>query len=128
METELLQLLESLEEIGHWDKSLFNSSVRQLIGDAAFDGLALMTPGYVTPSSFGLVSPDANKQVQTLIERYLDAARRLALQQGLTMFHQRLAAIQNRAVKTNEGRDFEDYLGYTNPAFFDEEGRVTGLT
>jgi hypothetical protein len=127
MDTALLQLLESLEAIGHRDQSLFNSSVRQLMGDVVFDGFALMTPGYVTPLSFGMATPEANRQVQLAIQCYLDVVRRLAVEQGLTTFHQRLAAIQDRAVKTNARRDSEDYLGYTNPDFFDQAGQVIRL-
>jgi hypothetical protein len=127
MGTALLELLEALEDIGHKDESLFNSSVRQAMGDAVFEGLALMMPDFVTPASFGIATPEANRQAQVVIQRYLDATRRLAAEQGLTTFHQRLAAIQNRAVKTNEQRDFEDYLGYTNPEFFDQDGRVTRM-
>lgn len=124
MESELLHLLEQLEEIGHWDRSLFNSPVRQSIGDAVFEGVVLMTTGYVAPASFGLATPEGDKHVHTVISRYVDTARRLVVQQGLARFHQRLAAVQNRAVKTDEGRDFEDYLGNTNPDCFDNDGRV----
>jgi hypothetical protein len=127
MDAALLQLLEALEAISHEDESLFNSVVRQSMGNALVDGFARLKPGYVLPSSFGLVTPQADSQVREVIVRYLGVVRPLAAQQGLTMFHKRLAAIQNARITTDEGNDYEEFFGYSNPDFFDESGRVIRL-
>jgi hypothetical protein len=127
MDTALLQLLEALEDISHEDESLFNTVVRQAMSNALVDGFARLKPGYILPSSFGLATAQADRQVREVIERYLGVVQRLAVQQGLTTFHQRLAAIQNASIKTNEGNDYEEFIGYSNPAFFDEDGRVIRL-
>ena len=127
MDIALLQLLEALEDISHQDQSLFNSVVRQAMGNALVDGFARMKSGYIMPSSFGLATLQADCQVRDVIERYLGVVRALAAQQGLTTFHQRLAALQNTSIKTDEGNDQEEFFGYSNPAFFDEAGRVIRL-
>lgn len=127
MDTALLRLLEALEDVGHEDESLFNSFVRQAMGNALVNGLARMTPGWVLPPSFGLATLEADRKVREILKQYLDVARMLAAQQGLVTFHQRLAAIQNSSIRTDEGNDFEEFFGYSNPAFFDEDGKVTRL-
>lgn len=122
MDELLRELLEQLEEIGHFDQSLFDSAVRQSLGDAVFEGFALMIPDYVPPASFGMTNAEAETQVRRAIQNYLGSVRSMAAERGLRTFHARLAAIQNRSIKTDENRDFEDYLGYTDPACFDEKG------
>lgn len=127
MDSELLRLLEALEDIGEEDESLFNTPVRQAMSNALVDGFARMRSGFVLPSSFGLDDPDADSQVRDAIERYLGAVIPLASEQGLSTFHQRLAAIQNPSVLTDEENDYEEFLGHSNPDLFDEEGNVIRL-
>jgi hypothetical protein len=124
MESELLKLLEALEEIGKVHPSVFDSSVRQAMGDSLVDGLARMKPEYVVPGAFGLTTPEADNLVHSAISHYLDMARPLTIREGLTTFYARLAAIQNDSVRTDEGNDFEEFFGYTDPRCYDEEGGV----
>lgn len=127
MEAELRKLLERLEEIGEEHHELFDSDVRQVMGNALVDDLARQKPGYVLPATFGMYSDEADEKVRAAIQSFLDAAKPLAEQQELRTFHQRLAAIQNSAVRTDEGNDFDEFFGTSNPTFFNEAGEVIRL-
>jgi hypothetical protein len=127
MEDELRKLLERLEEIGDEHSELFDSDVRDAMGDALVDGLARLKPGFTLPVTFGMFSADADEKVRAAIQTFLDVARRLAVEEGLATFHQRLAAIQNPAVVTDGGNDFDEFFGTSNPDFFDKDGKVIRL-
>src|SRR6516164_4503770 len=107
MDEELRELLERLEEIGDDHPELFDSDVRQAMSNALVDGLARLKPGFNLPVTLGMFSGDADEKVRTAIQTFLDVARRLAIEKGLATFHQRLAAIQNPAVVTEGGNDFD---------------------
>lgn len=127
MQEELRRLLERLERIGEEYPDLFNSEVRQAMSNALVDGFARLVPEFALPSSFRMLSAEGNDEVHAALASFLDAARPLAEQQELRTFHQRLAAIQNSAVRTDEGNDFDEFFGTSNPDFFDERGAVTRL-
>jgi hypothetical protein len=127
MENELRRLLERLEQIGDTDPELFDSDVRQVMSNALVDGLARLQPDFTLPSSFKMFSAEADEEVRKALQAFLDVARRLVIEQGLTTFHERLAAIQNRSVVTAEGNDYDEFFGTSNPAFFNENGEVIRL-
>jgi hypothetical protein len=122
----LFKLLLRIEEIGNIHEELFDSDVRQAMGDAVFYGFIRPLAGYQLPDDFGMFSASANQQVRTAISEYVDSANRRADELGLSTFHQRLAAFQNRSVRTPSERwnDFDEFFGYTNPDSYDENGTV----
>ena len=127
MEAELRKLLERLEQIGEAHPELFDSDVRQSMSNVLVDGLARMKPDFTVPAFLGMYTPEGDEKVRTALASFLDVARPLAIEKGLTTFHQRLAAIQNSAVVTGEGNDFDEFFGTSNPAFFNADGKVIRL-
>jgi hypothetical protein len=126
MEQLLLNLLCSLEAVGDRNESLYDSVVRQRIGDAIFFGFIKPEPGFVLPDHYNHRMSDAdNRLVRDAIRTYIEGARALALSAGLDAFHKRLAAFQNREVRTPvQKRDSEDLFGWTEPALYDKSGNV----
>jgi hypothetical protein len=55
-------------------------------------------------------------------EKFVEAARKAAEAEGLTTFHQRLAAFQNDVVRTEDGSDYNDFFGVTDGSWYDVSG------
>ena len=128
MEKLLLELLETLEEIGRSHEEVYDSDCRERMGDAVFYFFIAPSPSYELPRDFGLCSDDANQQVRAALSRYVESARELAARLGLADFHARLAAFQNSDVRTSRGREqFDAFFGWSNPRCFDSSGRVVNL-
>jgi hypothetical protein len=129
MEELLLTLLSRLEAVGDRDESLYDSVVRQRMGDAIFDGFIKAEPGYVLPDEFNHRMSDAdNRLVRDAIGEFIETAVALARSAGLDTFHKRLAAFQNRGVRTPiQKNDTEDLFGWSDAAMFDELGNVIRL-
>jgi hypothetical protein len=127
MEQLLLDLLCRLEAIGDRDESLYDTVVREKMGNAIFFGFIKPEPGFVLPDDYGM--PEAeNRAIQAALGTYIEGAQALALAGALNTFHKRLAAFQNSAVRTAEQKnDYEDFFGWCNPELFDEVGNVTRL-
>jgi hypothetical protein len=125
MDELLLELLETLEEIGRSQEEIYDPDCRERMGDAVFALFIKPTPGYELPEDFGLLADDANQRVRAALRRYVDSARELAATLGVADFHARLAAFQNRDVRTSRERtQFDDFFGWSDPACFDNSGRV----
>jgi hypothetical protein len=124
MEQILLELLLRLEAIGDRDESLFDTVVREKMGDAVFFGFIKPRPGFVLPDDYGMPEEE-NRAIKAALGAYIEAARALAPGAGLDTFHKRLAAFQNSAVRTTEQmNDFDDFFGWFSPELFDEAGNV----
>ena len=124
MEQILLELLIRLEAIGDRDESLFDTVVRERMGDAVFFGFIKPRLGFVLPDDYGMPE-EANRAIKAALGAYIEAARALAPAAGLDTFHKRLAAFQNAEVRTAEHKnDFDDFFGWSNPQLFDEAGNV----
>lgn len=125
MDQVLLELLDQLEAVGTSHEELFDSDVRQKLGNAVMDGFVRARIDYQLPSEFGLKDRSANRSVREALQRFLDDAKREAIAAGLVTFHERLAAIQNRSVRsTRLRRDYEEFFGHSRPEFFDSDGTV----
>lgn len=91
MEQLLLDLLYRLEAIGDRDESLYDTVVREKMGDAVFFGFVKPKPEFVLPDDYGI--PDAeNRAIKAALQAYVEGARALAPGAGLDTFHKRLAA------------------------------------
>jgi hypothetical protein len=125
MEQLLLELLYRLEAIGERDESLFDTVVRDKMGEAVFFGFIKPRPGYVLPDEFGMEGDD-NRLIRAALQTYIDDARALAPIVGVDTFHKRLATFQNLAVRTAEPHcnDYNDFFGWSPPGAFDAEGNV----
>src|SRR5688500_13094359 len=126
MDLLLAELLESLETLGETYHELYDSDVREKMGAAILDGLVRRRPEFKLPDEFGMFSGDANLKVGRQIEKYIEAANRLADDQGILLFHPRLAAFQNSGVRTcsKYRLDYEDLFGHTPPDWYDPSGNV----
>jgi hypothetical protein len=123
LEQILLELLTSLEAVGERDESLFDTVVRERMGDPIFYGFIKPEPGYVLPDDYGMPEQE-NRHIKAALGAYIEAARSLAEKLGLGTFHERLAAFQNLAIRTEQKNDYDDFFGWMNPESFDELGNV----
>jgi hypothetical protein len=105
MEKLLLALLSRVEAVGDRNESLYDSVVRQRMGDAIFYGFFKAEPGFVLLDQFNHRMSEAdNRLVRDAITEFIEGARALATSAGLGTFHERLAAFQNREFKKTTPR------------------------
>lgn len=119
MEQLLLDLMRKLEVIGDRDESLYDSVVREWMGDPIFYLFIKPTPGYVLPDYYS-VNDEEDRHVKAALREYIDGALALAPTLGLDTFHKRLAAFQQEDTRTERGNYHDDFFGWWNPAVSDE--------
>jgi hypothetical protein len=119
----LLELLIRLETVGERDESLFDTVVREKIGDPIFYGFIKPKSGYVLPDEYGMTDAE-NRLIKAALQAFIEGATSLVSAQDLDSFHKRLAAFQNLAVRTKQKNDYDDFFGWMNPDAFDEAGNV----
>jgi hypothetical protein len=119
----LLELLIRLEAVGERDESLYDTVVREKMGDPIFYGFIKPEPGYVLPDDYAMPDEE-NRLIKVALKAYIEGARALATALGLNSFHKRLASFQNLAVRTEQKNDYDDFFGWMNPDLFDEAGNV----
>ncbi len=124
MQEILKRLLVSLEKIGEHHEELFDSEVRERIGNAIMDGFIRRRPDSEVDNDFGLFSPEANEAVRSAIVAFLSEANRVCEGIEFNSFHDRLNAVQDAGVRTNAGNDYDEFFGHTPPEFYDENGNV----
>ncbi|WP_422931910.1 hypothetical protein [Singulisphaera sp. PoT] len=126
METLLLELLYRLESLGKVHGELYDSGAREQIGGLIMDGFVHNKPDYVMPHRLGMLSEDADLELRQSLTSYIEGANKLSAQIGLSSFHERLAAFQNPAVRTNQdiAIDYEEIFGHTPPEWYDEAGNI----
>lgn len=126
MDTLLLELLRRLERLGEDHGELYDSETREQIGGIVMDGFVCRTPGFKMPERLGMLSEDADLELRRALDEYIQGADKLADEIGLSSFHARLAAFQNRTVRTNPAIDvgYEELFGHTPPEWYDETGSV----
>ena len=122
----LLRLLTELETVGRDHEELYDSEVREAMGEVIMQGFVRSIPGYEVPKNLGMYDDAANAVVSGALACYIASANQVALEIGLTSFHSRLAAIQNRAVRVNPqtAEDYEELFGHTPPEWYDVDGNV----
>ena len=126
MDALLLELLCRLERLGEAHGELYDSEAREEMGGIVMEGFVRRNPGFVMPDRLGMLSEPADLELRRALASYIEAANKLADEIGLSSFHTRLAAFQNRAVRTNTAVavDYEDLFGHTPPEWYDEAGNV----
>ena len=123
MEQLLLELMCRLEVVGDRDESLYDSEVREMMGDPIFYLFVRPTPQYVMSDDFGMPDKE-NQDIKAALLDYIQGALSIAPDLGLDTFHKRLAAFQNGAVRTVQLNSFDDFFGWMNPDLFDASGNV----
>ena len=126
MERILLELLCQLERLGEAHGELYDTEVRERMGDAVMEGYVRRSPQYLLPDQFGMNSAAGDARVREALAAYIERANGLAEEIGLTTFHARLAAFQDPAVRTpsDAAVDYDDLFGHTPPEWYDEAGNV----
>jgi hypothetical protein len=126
MEQLLLELLSRLEGLGESHEELYDSEVRERMGDAIMEGYVRRTPGYEVPARFGMFTEAADAEVREALAAYMKSANTLADEVGLASFHARLATFQNSEVSTSSAISvyYDDLFGHTPPDWYDEAGTI----
>ncbi len=126
MEHLLLELLGRLESLGEAHGELYDSEMREQMGGAIMEGYVRRSPGYRLPERFGMLSEVADAEVRSALAAYIEGANAVADELGLELFHDRLAAFQNPAVRTHSALavDYDEFFGHTPPDWYDEAGNV----
>src|SRR5262249_51177607 len=122
MEDILLELLRRLERLGQNHEELYDSEVREQMGNAIMEGYVRRRPGYRMPDQFGMFSEAADAEVREALAAYTEKANAVAQEIGLAPFHSRLAAFQNSDVRTKPpvGIYYDDLFGHTPPDWYDQ--------
>ena len=95
--------------------------------DPIFHLFILPDPDYAITDDFGLTSPDANASVKSALLSYCAAANTLAVELGISAFHDRLAAFQNGDLASDIEQNYhDDFFGWINPDNFRADGKVVG--
>jgi hypothetical protein len=94
MEQALRDFLERLEAIGEDCDGLGDTIVRDFMGDDILSGFLRLEPGFQPSGEYDLDPEEANGRVGEAIARFVREARAAAEREGLSTFHQRLAAFQ----------------------------------
>jgi hypothetical protein len=127
MDELLRNLLDALDLVGDAHEEIYDTECRVRMGDPIFFLFIKPKAEYVMSDNFGLNSDDANRQVKAAISHYIRVASERAQSEGLSTFHERLAAFQNGSVRSTKARNyFDDFFGWSNPANFDQDGNVIG--
>jgi hypothetical protein len=125
MEQVLAELLANLAAVEKEHRELSDTEVEEQTTDAVHHGFLIPTEGYELPEEFGMYSPEGDRAVRAALAAFLPAARAAAEAEGLTTFHQRLAAFQSFGVEV--GPDwvcYNDFFRYANPERYDAAGNV----
>lgn len=129
MKNQLLALLEDLWNIGSDHAELYDTEVREQLGNAIMEGFVRANSDFGIPNDFGMYSSDANLRVKTAIAKYVSDASAEARALGIESFQDRLAAFQDRDVQLSvPGMDYEEFFGHTPPEFYDQFGNVVRTT
>jgi hypothetical protein len=125
MRDALKKLLDRLDLIGSEHEELFDSDVRESMGDAIMEGFVRHRADYEVPDDFGMFSRKGNEAVRSAIPEFVTTANQRAQLLHQDTFHVRLSAVQDRSVRSDDGTDYDDFLGHSPPEFYDEAGNVT---
>lgn len=112
MEGILLRLLIDLESVGASHEEVYDTAVREEMGEAIDRSFIKPEDGYVLPRTFGMFSDDGNARVRVALQRYIHAAAEEAKKRRLDTPKKRLAAFQNWDVVTpGEGNHYDNFFG-----------------
>jgi hypothetical protein len=122
----LRKLLLRLEAVGIQNGEIYDTVCRDAMGEAVFSTFLLPEADYEFPEDFGLCTPEANQAVRKALLEYVTAARSLAPSEGLRTFQQRLAALQDVSVITEDGGTYDEFFGSYAAGMYGENGEWLG--
>jgi hypothetical protein len=123
MEQILAKLLSRLLVIGQPHEERCDTEVQDRLDEAIHSGFLIPTPNDELPDDFALYSEEGNRAVREALAEVLQAARDAAAAEGLSTFHQQLAAFQNLGVEVGPQRAcYNDFFGYANLEDYDAAG------
>src|SRR5262249_32003166 len=113
--------------ISETHKEVYDTEVRERLDDSIYHGFLIPNPNYELPDEFSLFSEEGNRAVKEALAEFLQSAREAAQLEGISTFHQRLAAFQNRGVRIGPKKVcYNHFFGYTDPKCYDAAGNVIG--
>jgi serine/threonine protein kinase HipA of HipAB toxin-antitoxin module len=71
-----------------------------------------------------MFTAEGNAAVRTAVADYIAAATQKAAELGIIRFHDRMAHLQNRVVRSQQGYDYEEFFGHSPPELYDDAGNV----
>ena len=98
MEQLLLEMLRQLEAVADRDQSIYDTAVRESLGEPIFHLFIKPGNSYAMPDDFGM-SVENDRAIKAALTIYIDSALAMAPSLGLDTFHKRLAAFQNHTLR-----------------------------
>lgn len=122
----LLKLLIRLQQVGDENEEIYDTVCRDAMAEAVFNTFLLPKAGYTFPDDFGLETAKANLAVRNALLEYTSAACELAPTVGVRTFRQRLAALQDISVITEDGGTYDEFFGSYAAGMYTEHGEWLG--
>lgn len=101
---DLIKLEEKYEE-------LTDTAVREAMGTAVHNSFIVPKSGYVLPDDFEMFSKAGNKQIKSVIQKFLEHPDVIAAKKELKTPQQRLDAFQDITVDV-DGYTYDEFFGY----------------
>lgn len=120
----LFDLLTNLERIGDDHEELFDSEVREQAGNVLMDLFVRQAIDCEIPVSLGMSNDQGNAVLRAAIMQFVDCATPICDAYGVAGFHDRLSLLQDNAVLTIAGNDYDDFIGHSPPDWYDADGNV----
>lgn len=107
----LKSLLSALEELSSDNKEIFDTDVREEMGEAIHFGFIAPKKKYELPESFEMYSDEANEAIRTILGDFLKESCVIATDQEWDE-KRRLDEFQTLSVATKSGRSYDDFFGH----------------
>ncbi len=120
----LVELLTALEQIGDDHGEVFDSEAREQVGNALMEAFVRQSNNYDIPATLGMLTDNGNRRVRAAVIQFIDCAIPICDGKDLICFHDRLKWMQDDAVTTPCGNDYEEFIGHTPQDWYDAEGNV----
>lgn len=113
MRLALLELLNELDDISKKHREIHDTPVRETLQMTIFDGIG-KNPGdeFDVPTNYHMYTDKANKLIYAAVMKFLSDAEVHKAFQGLTTDEERISALVNLSVVSEEGNEIGDYIGY----------------
>jgi hypothetical protein len=113
MREALIRFLDALESIGVDHEEVYDTDVRERLGEAIERNLIAPGGSVDVPAKLGMFSDEADERVVAALYRYLTAARRRADELGLDEAARRTAVWDPEATSTS-GATVDEFLGWVD--------------
>lgn len=112
----LLQaLLDDMSAIAEQHGEVFDTDVKEQMGQAIDHEFIAPLKDYVLPDEFGMFEAEGNAAVKAALAKFIAAAEATARKQGLLTRNERLAAFQDIDVRTTDGEyAYDDFFGHVD--------------